>query len=163
MDSMRRLVAAGLLLPGLACAQYDSVKSAGSFTVQVILTADAKALRESWNASDEAPRLETTSTVTRGKAISAMLVVHGCATRRDGRCDAVVEFALVGPEDKRTPGPSGVLWNAPVEKGKFYLSDTSLTMAFDGTDPLGAYRIVATATDRVARRTVEVSAPFTLR
>jgi hypothetical protein len=101
--------------------------------------------------------------VSRGKPISAMLVVHGCAARRDGRCDAVVQFALVGPEDKRSAGPSGVLWNLPAEKGKFYLSDTSLTMGFDGTDPLGAYRIVATATDRVARRTVEVSAPFTLR
>ena len=160
---MRSLFAALLLLPGLAGAQNDSVKSAGSFTVQVILTADAKALRETWNTSVEAPRLATTATVARGKSITALLVVHGCATRKDGKCDALVNFTLVGPEDKRTPGGSGVLWNAAVEPKRFYLSDTSLTMAFDASDPLGVYRIVATATDRVSRRTLEVSAPFTLR
>jgi hypothetical protein len=162
-----RFLLAGLLLAvpafSVAQTQTDSVKSAGSFTVQIVLTADAKAFRNTWNTSETPPRLETTSTVKRGGSITAMLVVHGCAAGREGKCNATARFDLVAPDGKKTPGGSGVLWNAVAEKKKLYLSDTSLTIGFDAADELGKYRIVATATDRVARRTIEVSAPFTLR
>ena len=138
------------------------MKSAADFGVQVVLTADDKKFREIWNRAVTPPSLQTINTVQRGAPISAMIIFHGCAPARSGKCDASVSFTLIAPDGKKTAAGDGPLWTAPPLPGKFLLSNASVTIAFDKTDPKGIYRIQATATDRVSGKNIQVSAPFSL-
>ena len=138
------------------------MRSVGDFGVHIVLTADDKKFRDGWNRSATPPRLQSTNTVQRGAAISAMIIFHGCAPTRTGNCDATVDFALVAPDGRITPAGDGPIWKNPPLKGKLLLSNASAAIAFDRADMPGRYKIQATVTDKVSGRRIQVSAPFSL-
>ncbi len=141
----------------------ESMKSDGNFGVQIVLTADDDSFRKNWHSGTTPPTLRTTSTVARGKSISAMVVFHGCTSGPGGKCDAVVEFTLLAPDGKATPAGAGPLWGQAPVQGKLLLAPASVSIAFDKTDAPGRYKILATAIDKVAGKKVQLSAPFTLQ
>lgn len=89
-----------------------------------------------------------------------MILFHGCVANATGRCDGHVSFALVDPDGKAIPAGEGPLWKGPPASRQILLSDASLTVGFDQSDKVGTYRILATVTDRVAGKRIQVSAPF---
>ncbi len=147
---------------GNRLAETENMKSVGNFAVQILLTADEKAFRHTWNTSSTPPTLHATQSVSRGTAISAMIVFHGCVATPDGKCDATVSFTLVSPDGKHTPAGSGPLWIDPPLQDRFSLSNASLTIGFDKTDATGPYKVLATATDNVSGKTLQVAAAFTV-
>lgn len=143
---------------GKTLTDTENRKSAGDFGVQILLTTDEKQFRQIWNSSATPPRLTTTSTVRRGETVAALLVFHGCTPTSAGVCDAVSEFFIEGPDGKRMPGGGGPLWSSrPMPKRLLQLGQSSLTIGFDKTDPLGEHRIIANIKDRVSGKTITVT------
>ncbi|MBA3595739.1 MAG: hypothetical protein H0W47_18435 [Polaromonas sp.] len=148
---------------GKQLAPTESMKSDGNFGVQIVLTADDDGFRKSWHSPAAPPTLRTTNTVARGASISAMVIFHGCTAGLGGKCDAAVTFTLLSPDGKSTHAGAGPLWGQAPVQGKLLLAPASVSIAFDKTDAPGRYKILATATDKVTGKKVQLSAPFTLQ
>ena len=138
------------------------MKSDGNLGVQVVLTPDEKKFRNTWNAATAPPQLRSVDTVRRGEPISAVVLLHGCTAARSGNCDADVKFTLIDPTGKRVDAGQGPLWSLPPQSGRILLSNTSVTIGFDGTDQPGTYKLQADVTDKVAGKRLELTASFKL-
>jgi len=142
---------------GKPIPESESMRSAGDFGVQIVLTADEAQFRQIWNSSRTPPRLSTTNTVRLGAAISALLIFHGCAPNGAGVCDVVAEFILEDPQAKKTPAGGGPVWSGkPMPPRVLQLGQASMTVGFDQTDPVGEYKITAKVKDKVSGRALAV-------
>ncbi|MEW9899223.1 hypothetical protein ABWL39_11405 [Chitinivorax sp. PXF-14] len=142
---------------GKAIPDTESMRSAGDFGVQIVLTADEDRFRQAWNTSKTPPRLSTTNTVRLGAAVSALLIFHGCAPDAEGVCDVVVEFVLEDADGKKTPAGGGPVWiGKPMQQRFLQLGQASMSVGFDKTDPVGDYKITANVKDRVSGRSLSV-------
>lgn len=63
----------------------ESMRSAGDFGVQILLTSDERLFRQTWDSSRTPPKLRTTKSVRLGESISALIVFHGCKPNTKGR------------------------------------------------------------------------------
>ena len=137
----------------------ESMRSAEDFGVQILLAADERQFRQTWNSSKTPPKLSTTNTVRVGGSVSALLIFHGCAPNAGGNCDVVSEFILEAPDGSKTPGGGGPVWSEkPMQKRLLQLGQASMTVAFDKTDPIGDYKITANIKDKVSGRALAVVA-----
>jgi hypothetical protein len=137
----------------------ESMRSAGDFGVQIVLTADEAQFRQTWNSSKTPPKLSATNTVRLGASVSAMLIFHGCSPNASGVCDVVSEFILEAPDGSKTPAGGGPVWTGkPMQPRLLQLGQASMTVGFDKTDPVGDYTIAATIKDKVAGRVLSVMA-----
>lgn len=137
----------------------ESIRSAGDFGVQIVLTANEGQFRQTWNSSKTPPKLTTTNTVRLGGTVSALLIFHGCVPNVGGVCDVVSEFILEGPDGSRTPAGGGPVWSGkPMQPRQLQLGQASMTVGFDRTDPVGDYKVTANIKDRVSGRALSVGA-----
>lgn len=144
---------------GKPLAETESMRSAGDFGVQIILSADEDQLRRTWNSSKTPPRLTTTNTVRSGQSVSAMLIFGGCAPNVGGVCDVVAEFTVQNPDGSKTPAGGGPVWSEkPMPPRILQLGQASMKIGFDKGDPVGEYKIVANVRDKVSGQTLSVVA-----
>ena len=137
----------------------ESMRSAGDFGVQIVLTADEGQFRQTWNLSKTPPKLSTTNTVRLGASVSAMLIFHGCSPNASGVCDVTSEFVLEAPDGSKTPAGGGPVWTGkPMQQRLLQLGQASMTVGFDKTDPIGDYKVTANIKDRVSGRALSVMA-----
>lgn len=137
----------------------ESMRSAGDFGVQIVLTADEGQFRQTWNSSKTPPKLSTTNTVRLGGAVSALLIFHGCSPNASGVCDVSSEFILEAPNGSKTPAGGGPVWSGkPMPQLLLQLGQASMTVGFDKTDPIGDYKIIANIKDKVSARTLSLVA-----
>lgn len=137
----------------------ESMRSAGDFGIQIVLTADEGTFRHTWNSSKTPPKLSTTNTVRLGDSVSALLIFHGCSPNAGGVCDVVSEFVLEAPDGKRTPAGGGPVWSGkPMQQRLLLLGQASMTVGFDKTDPIGDYKITANIKDKVSGKALAVVA-----
>lgn len=142
---------------GKPVAETESMRSAGNFGVQVVITPDEKQFRQTWNSTKGTPKLSSTNTVRLGSSVTAVLIFHGCSPGAAGLCDVVSEFILESPDGAKTPAGSGPVWSgAPLQDGLLQLGQASMTVGFDKTDPVGEYKIIANVKDKVSARTLTV-------
>lgn len=135
----------------------ESMRSAGDFGVQIVLTADEGQFRQTWNSSKTPPKLSTTNTVRLGTSVSALLIFHGCSPNVAGVCDIIAEFALEDTDGKRMPAGGGPVWSGkPMQQRLLQLGQASMTVGFDKTDPVGDYKITANVKDKVSGRALSV-------
>ncbi len=135
----------------------ESMRSAGDFGVQIVLTADEGQFRQTWNSSKTPPKLSTTNTVRLGTSVSALLIFHGCSPNVAGVCDIIAEFALEDTDGKRMPAGGGSVWSGkPMQQRLLQLGQASMTVGFDKTDPVGDYKITANVKDKVSGRALSV-------
>lgn len=135
----------------------ESMRSAGSFGAQVVLTPDERQFRQTWNSTKGTPKLISTNAVRLGSSVSAVILFHGCAPSAGGNCDVVSEFILESPDGVRTPAGGGAVWSfAPMQSGVIQLGQASMTIGFDKTDPMGNYNVIANVTDKVSGRALTV-------
>jgi hypothetical protein len=163
-----------LALPQSAVAQADdsrpdaaALRRDGPFMAHLLLTPDEAALRRHWAEAAAAgagaqPRLEATDTAAPGRSVSAVVIFTGCAPGAGGHCDVAVEYALQQRDGTRAALGSGVLWSQPPHTPRFMLGTTSLKLAFGTQDRGARLRVLATVTDRVAGRSVALSAPLSV-
>jgi hypothetical protein len=141
----------------------DARKSSGDFGVQLLLTDDAKTFRDTWNRPGT-PTLSTTKIVQRGESVSTMLLFSGCKPGKDGRCNVDVKYRLISPNGSSDDfGPTPVTRRAAPKPGITELGDSVVTVEFTHEDPAGRYVFLATVTDRVANKTIKVSAQVTAK
>ncbi len=137
----------------------ESMRSAGDFGVQIMLTANEGQFRQAWNSSRTPPRLSTTNTVRLGGSVSALLIFHGCSPNAGGVCDVASEFILEAPDGSKTPAGGGPVWSGkPMQQRHLQLGQASMTVGFDKTDPVGDYKITANIKDKVSGRSLVVVA-----
>jgi hypothetical protein len=144
---------------GKPIADTESMRSDGNFGVQLVLTPDENQFRQMWNAST--PKLSSANSVRRGSSLAAMLIFSGCAPNKDGVCDVVAEFILESPDGKKTPAGEGIVWSsAPLQEGFLQLGLASMKAGFDSKDTLGNYKVIANVKDKIAGRTLQLTAGF---
>lgn len=137
----------------------ESMRSAGDFGAQIVLTADEGQFRQTWNSSTTPPKLSATNTIRLGASVSAMLIFHGCSPIAGGVCDVASEFVLEDPDGSRTPAGGGPLWTGkPMPQRVLQLGQASMTVGFDNTDPIGDYKIIANIKDKVSDQALSVTA-----
>lgn len=137
----------------------ESMRSAGDFGVQIVLTADEDQFRQTWNSSKTPPNLSTTNTVRLGSTVSALLIFHGCSPNAVGLCNVASEFILEAPDGTKTPAGDGPVWTGkPMQQRLLQLGQASLTVGLNQTDPIGNYKITANIKDKVAGRSLTVVA-----
>lgn len=141
----------------------DSMKSAGDFGVQLILTPDEKEFRHIWNSTTGTPKVVSTNKVNVGSSIGGVLVFSGCKAGRNGACNVSVEFFLEAPNGALTPAGGGPVWSLkPPQPRVLMLGQASVTVGFDKSDALGTYKLIANVTDKISRQTLRLSSPFKL-
>lgn len=144
---------------GKAIPATESMRSAGDFGIQIVLTANEARFRQTWNSSTTPPKLTATNTVRLGETVSALLIFHGCARNVGGVCDVVSEFILEGPDGGKTPAGGGPVWSGkPMRQRLLQLGHASMTVGFDKNDPVGDYKITANVKDKVSGRALTVMA-----
>ena len=137
----------------------ESMRSAGDFGVQIVLTADEGQFRQTWNSSNTPPKLSATNTVRHGRSVTALLIFHGCSPNAGGVCDVASEFILEAPDGTKTPAGGGSVWSGkPMQQRLLQLGQASMTVGFDKTDPIGDYKITANIKDKVSGRALAVVA-----
>jgi len=135
----------------------ESMRSAGDFGVQVVLTPDDKQFRQTWNSTKGTPKLSSTNSVRLGSSVAAVLIFHGCSPNAAGVCDVVSEFVLESPDGAKTPTGGGPVWTvAPLRAGLLQLGQTSMAVGFDKTDQVGDYKVIANVKDKVSGRALTV-------
>ncbi len=136
----------------------ENMRSAGDFGIQIVLTPNEGQFRETWNSSSPTPpKLRSTNTVRLGETVSALLIFHGCTPNVNGLCDVVSEFILEGPDGSKMPAGGGPVWSGkPMQQSFLQLSQSSMTVGFDKTDPVGDYKITANVKDNVSGRALSV-------
>lgn len=138
-----------------------SMRSSGDFGAQLVLTASEKEFRRVWHSTPGTPRLQAVDTVRQGQSISAVIVFSGCTPGVDGACKVAVDFVLQSPDGSRMPAGSGPVWSkAPQKPPLLLLGDASVTLGFGSEDAPGTYALLATVTDAVAQRRLQLSLPF---
>lgn len=148
---------------GKTIADTDSMRSAGDFAVQIVLTPDDKQFRQIWNSTRGTPKLRSTDSVRLGSSVSAVVIFHGCSPNAAGVCDVVSEFILEGPDGAKTPAGGGPVWSgAPLPAGLLQLGQASMTVGFDKTDPVGGYKVIANVKDKISGRTLSLVARLTV-
>jgi len=136
---------------GKPIPETESMRSAGDFGVQIVLTADEGQFRQTWNSPKTPPKLSTTNTVRLGASVSALLIFHGCAPNAGGTCDVVAEFILEDTNGKKIPAGGGPVWSGkPLQQRLLQLGQASMTIGFDKTDPIGDHKITANIKDKVS-------------
>lgn len=148
---------------GKPTADTESMRSAGDFGAQLVLTPDEKQFRKAWSGTKGTPTLRATNSARAGGAVAAMIVFHGCVVKAGGACDVSVDFKLQGPDGKQAPAGGGPVWTGePAPAGMLRLGQASMTVRFDATDRPGDYRVLARVTDKVAGRTLDLAARLAL-
>lgn len=144
---------------GKPIADTESMRSAGNFGVQVVLTPDDKQFRQTWNSTKGTPKLSSTNSVRIGSSVAAVIIFHGCSPNAMGVCDVVSEFILEGPDGAKTPAGGGPVWSgAPLQGGLLQLGQASMTVGFDKTDPVGDYKVIAKVKDKTSGRSLSLIA-----
>lgn len=141
-----------------------SRRSSDDFGVQLVLTNHEKKLRQAWALPTLKPQLPTAREVRVGGSLSGLIIFTGCKPDANGACDVSVQYSLQQPDAKRMPAGQGPVFRGKPKGGALMaLGETSVSMAFTAEDVPGPYILTAMVTDRVARRTVELIAPFILK
>jgi hypothetical protein len=135
----------------------ESMRSAGNYGVQVVLTPDDKQFRQSWKSTNATPKLSSTDSVRLGSSVAAVIIFHGCSPDAMGVCHLFSQFILESPDGVRTAAGGGPVWTAaPLAGGLLQLGQSSMSVRFDKTDPVGVYKVIANVTDKVSGRTLTV-------
>ncbi|HYS03626.1 MAG TPA: hypothetical protein VEW47_00390 [Candidatus Dormibacteraeota bacterium] len=160
------------LSPGGPVGTWD-----GSLGAELILTDNAHDLVEQWNlirqqpvapASEGWPRFvliyRDSSTAKRGIPLQAGVFFTGCASGGDGRCDAVVRYAVEAPGGRSWIEPlTNTLWARPAPTGEraTEFGEGTLDIVIGPDDPLGAYTLQAEVLDQISGRRASLSRTFT--
>lgn len=145
---------------GAALPERESMRSSGSFLVQLRLTTDEAALRKTWEEASSNPKLEVTERISVGRPVTTVLTMTGCAPGPDGRCDVRAEFSIVAPDGERTRLGAGYLWKEAPLTPRFMLGSASVSLIFRDKDKGKAFRMIATVEDKVAGKVLELSTPL---
>lgn len=141
----------------------------GDFSGSLVLSGDTKAFIKHMQAAKKSGKVvipASSTEVSKGKEAVVFVFFSGCkADKKTKKCDATISFKVVKPDNKvYVDVKNRVLSNGmPPKKGTMMLSEAKLGIVFEKKDPKGSYKVVATVTDKVAKKTLKLSRAFTVK
>jgi hypothetical protein len=150
---------------GKAVPDTTWAKSDGDFGAELVFTDKPDELFAAWEKPGLAVYFSDTPTAVRGVPIVAVVFFTGCATDTKGNCNATVRFTAQSPNGKPYGNPlDAELWveKPPPGKGQIQLSVGNMGIVIEPGDALGAYRVKAEITDKVAKKKMVLERSFTV-
>ena len=108
--------------------------------------------------------VSSAATRARNRPIVTFLVFRGCKADPAGRCNVTADFETIAPGGKTydlTKGAQIWVGYPPPPGYSLQLSADGYGLRFEDKDPLGAYRVRATVTDRIAKITLRTEQTLT--
>ena len=141
-----------------------SRQTVGDFGAQVMMTADAKRFVEQWKTLPLPTKMDKAKSIRRSETITAVVLFFGCTPNKTGKCDVVADLTLVPPSGPPSAPLVEPVWQdaAPPEKATAQLGRLRMNVAFQPSDPLGKYKVLATVTDKVSGKTAPITTSFML-
>ena len=137
----------------------QDARSSNGFGVMFVLTADEVAFARAWSGSVQRPVLQTTTSVQRGKSVSAMLLFSGCKPNAAGACNVSVKYRVAATDGTvQNVGPYSLWQRVAPKPGIVELGDARLKIGTARNDPVGNCSISATLTDLNSGTSIDVSA-----
>ena len=171
----RLFFALSLLSTGLLTAEWKEngkavpdkpwARSAGDFGAQLVFTDDPDSLFETWEKPGPASLQHGIASAPRDADLVAAIFFFGCAPDAKGFCQTTVRFTAYGPDGKPWGDPQNAdLWSSrrPPGKGLMQLGIGTMGLVLDPDDPLGAYRVKAEVSDKVAKKTIVLERTVTV-
>lgn len=143
---------------GLPLADTEDMRSAGLFGAQLVLTTQDATFRKNWIATQATPVLPSTSHLTRGQHLRALILFHGCKANAFGYCNVVADYSIQSPDGTVTPIGTGPVWKGvPSKMGYLQLGQVSADVPFVSTSPSGIYTVRAVVRDTVANAVIPLA------
>lgn len=140
-----------------------SVASTDGFWIQLVMTADAQRLLETWSRPAPVPHVSNATTIIRGQPIEALVFFSGCTADEHGQCVVTADYRFATPLGT-TYGEfrdTEVWRDKPAfEHSRIGLAVDRAGMFADPHDPLGDYTVYVTVIDHVSKRSLRVSSTF---
>ena len=151
---------------GQVPARDSSVDQQGDFLAKILVVSDLDAFWSVWEKPD-LPTVETTSEVSIGQRVSAIVVFAGCKAAADGKCNVSISYSMIdqdgAPYGSASTAPGKAWSGAPAPGHNLLASLSAMTFELEHKDKLGTYRIIAKLTDEVAHKTLTVSQAVTAK
>ena len=146
------------LTNGVAASGDSAMASDGAFGAILVLTDDWPAFLKSWERPTPGFYFQSARSMSRGRPVTSAIIFTGCEPEKSGNCSVVADFRVLDPAGKTYADQKAAnIWSfAPPPDKILQLSVESLGMSLDPPDPLGTYTFIATVTDRIAHKTVEL-------
>jgi hypothetical protein len=166
------LAGALLLLPTTLLPQTKSKTPPapalrGKFDVRLLVTTEPeKVFRPSSGPDGKISPAAPATVVERGRRVTAVLFIKDCKPNSADNCDVVVDLQGIDPSGKLFENRKAAeLWRnkkAPAP-GVAQLGSSKMNIQLEKTDPIGTYRVIAVARDRVAGTEVRSEASFQVK
>ena len=141
-------------------------KSDGDFHVKFGVTLDGNTVEAAWSvkASAALPEFKEVTQVRRGQEFTLFLIFANCVPDSTRRCQATVDYTLLGPKGDRLAERKGLrLWTKPLPaKDQVRLGTAVLRMSAEEKDPPGKLTLRAVVTDSVAKKSLVLERPLEL-
>jgi len=139
----------------------------GKFDLRLLVTTEPeKVFRPSSGPDGKIVPAAPATVVERGKRVTAVLFIKDCKPNSADNCDVVVDLQGIDPTGKLFENRKAAeLWRnkkAPAP-GVAQLGSSKMNIQLEKTDPVGIYRVIAVARDRVGGGEVKTEASFQVR
>ena len=153
------------LTNGVPASGDSKMGSNGAFGAMLVLTDDWPAFLKSWEQPTLGFEFRSAHSIGKGQPLTSAIIFTGCQAASSGNCRVVADFRVLDPAGKTYAENKGAnIWNlAPPPDKILQLSVESLGVSLDPPDRLGTYVFVASVTDRVANKTIELRDTFEAR
>ena len=157
----RILILASLAIYSINCFAGPELK------ITLLVTDKGQELFKSWEFPDgERFEVRPLKVAKRGEFLSAVVLFQGCAADAEGNCNVTLDITAYDPSGKKYGEFLGQeLWvgkPAPAN-GKTQLGVGYMGLVIEPNDPLGKYRIFASANDKIANISVLSEVTFEIK
>jgi hypothetical protein len=175
---MSRFTAAVVLIVGFGCSavvqggapRTDSEPpwggEDGAFKVWLGMTLEPKRLVSMFDEPSGSVEFvrATLVSITPDQEFGIYLLFSGCMAADDGTCDATSIYDIILPDGTTAVSRDLPVWTVQAPQStRVELSEGVWVTSAEQSDPSGTYRIRATVTDNVAKKTVVLERPLVLR
>jgi hypothetical protein len=149
---------------GTPASKNPARASNGTFGAMLVLTDDWDAFLKRWEQPTAGFEIVNVDSIGKGRPLVSAIVFSGCQADRSGNCSVSGDFRVVDPNGKSYAEQRGAnIWSLPPPDPDLQLSVESFGLSLDPPDPLGTYVLIATVTDRIANKTLELRTRFDAR
>ncbi len=128
----------------------------GSFSAHVVVTSK-ESLEEYKKPSNQGVKLEVLNQIKANQEIAINILFMGMALDANKKCDVTYDVKLVGPDGKTSglDDKNAVALQQVITEPNLVFNSRSIpVIAFDSSDKLGTYKVIARVKDNVGKKEV---------
>jgi hypothetical protein len=137
--------------------------SQSGFGAMMLITPDVEAFWRAWDGPSP-PQVVTTDRADRGRPVTGLVILSGCAAGPNGNCNVTGVFTILRPDGTPYGEPlRGDLWKGPPAQGQnLQLGEGGAGLMVEPQDPMGIWTIRADVTDNVRNVTLQIEQRVTV-